>query len=204
MLGKKVYVFDDIIDLNFQETIKNVLTGNENYKEKSFPWYYTEDVTAAGDNDSQHRPAFGHDFVDYIDEAQMNQKQSCVISNFHEFVIPMLKSVCKKIGVDNIDVLQGRSFLQLPLNLKDRSVDIPHRDLEDTDNFFVVLYYVCDSDGDTVIYNETEESDVYTLKQKVSPKQGRVVVFDGTLMHTAEQPLNNTRCVINYNLGLRY
>ena len=204
MLGKKVYVFDDIIDLNFQETIKNVLTGNENYKEKSFPWYYTEDVTAAGDNDSQHRPAFGHDFVDYIDEAQMNQKQSCVISNFHEFVIPMLKSVCKKIGVDNIDVLQGRSFLQLPLNLKDRSVDIPHRDLEDTDNFFVVLYYVCDSDGDTVIYNETEESDVYTLKQKVSPKQGRVVVFDGTLMHTAEQPLNNVRCVINYNLGLRY
>ena len=204
MLGKKVYVFDDIIDLNFQETIKNVLTGNENYKEKSFPWYYTEDVTAAGDNDSQHRPAFGHDFVDYIDEAQMNQKQSCVISNFHEFVIPMLKSVCKKIGVDNIDVLQGRSFLQLPLNLKDRSVDIPHRDLEDTDNFFVVLYYVCDSDGDTVIYNETEESDVYTLKQKVSPKQGRVVVFDGALMHTAEQPLNNTRCVINYNLGLRY
>ena len=97
MLGKKVYVFDDIIDLDCQETIKNVLIGNENYKEKSFPWYYTEDVTAAGDNDSQHRPAFGHDFVDYIDEAQMNQKQSCVISKFHEFVLPMLKSVCKKM-----------------------------------------------------------------------------------------------------------
>ena len=91
-----------------------------------------------------------------------------------------------------------------PLNLKDRSVDRPHRDLWDTNNFFVVLYYVCDSDGDTIIYNETDNSDVYTLKQKVSPKKGRVVIFDGALMHTAEQPLNNTRCVINYNLGLRY
>ena len=142
--------------------------------------------------------------VDYIDEAQMNQRQSCVISKFHEFVLPMLKSVCKKMGVDNIDILQGRSFLQFPLNLKDRSVDRPHQDLWDTNKFFVVLYYVCDSDGDTIIYNETGNSDVYTLKQKVSPKKGRVVIFDGALMHTAEQPLNNTRCVINYNLGLRY
>ena len=204
MLGKKVYVFDDIIDLKYQEKIKNVLLGSEDQYGEQFPWYYTSDVTAGEDEDSQHRAALGHDFVDYIDEAQMNQRQSCVISKFHEFVLPMLKSVCKKMGVDNIDILQGRSFLQFPLNLKDRSVDIPHRDLWDTDNFFVVLYYVCDSDGDTIIYNETKESDVYTLKQKVTPKQGRVVVFDGTLMHTAEQPLNNTRCVINYNLGLRY
>ena len=204
MLGKKIYVFDDIIDLKCQEKIKNVLIGNENYKEKIFPWYYTEDVTAAGDDDSQHRAAFGHVYVDYNDDSLVDPPHSRIESDFHEFILPILKSVCKKMSVNNIDVIQGRSFLQLPLNLKDRSVDIPHRDLWDTDNFFVVLYYVCDSDGDTIIYNETKESDVYTLKQKVTPKQGRVVVFDGTLMHTAEQPLNNTRCVINYNLGLRY
>jgi hypothetical protein len=204
MLGKKVYVFDNFIDLKYQEKIKNILMGDYQYKKEDFPWHYIEDVTAAGDFDSQHRAALSHEFVNYIDNAQMNTKQSCVVSKFHEFILPMLKSSCKKIGVNNIDILQGRSFLQFPLNLKDRSVDNPHRDLWDTNNFFVVLYYVCDSDGDTVIYNETEESDVYTLKQKVSPKEGRVVVFDGTLMHTAEQPLNNTRCVINYNLGLRY
>ena len=204
MLGKKVYVFDDFIDLKYQEQIKNVLLGSEDYCEKQFPWYYTEDVTAGGDKDSQHRAALGHDFVDYIDEAQMDKQQSCIISNFHEFVLPMLKGACKKMSVNNIDILQGRSFLQFPLNLKDRSVDRPHRDLWDTNNFFVVLYYVCDSDGDTIIYNETDNSDVYTLKQKVTPKKGRVVIFDGALMHTAEQPLNNTRCVINYNLRLRY
>ena len=51
------------------------------------------------------------------------------------------------------------------------------------------------------IYNEREELGTYTIKQKVTPKQGRMVLFDGSLYHTAEQPLNNVRCVVNYNLG---
>ena len=68
----------------------------------------------------------------------------------------------------------------------------------------VALYYVCDSDGDTIIYNERKDLGVeaksYTIKQKVTPKQGRMVIFDGTLFHTAEQPQNNMRCVVNYDL----
>jgi ectoine hydroxylase-related dioxygenase (phytanoyl-CoA dioxygenase family) len=63
-----------------------------------------------------------------------------------------------------------------------------------------MLYYVCDSDGDTIIYNEKDISDQYTIKEKVTPKQGRVVLFDGSLYHTAEQPLNNNRCIVNYDL----
>ena len=65
-----------------------------------------------------------------------------------------------------------------------------------------MLYYVCDSDGDTIIYNERKETPdkVYTIKERVTPKQGRVVLFDGCLMHTAEQPINNVRCIVNYNL----
>ena len=113
----------------------------------------------------------------------------------------MLQVACLKLNIMNVNVLQGRSFLQVPLNLKNRDVDTPHIDILDRSDFFVVLYYVCDSDGDTIIYNERKESDQYTIKQRVSPKQGRVVIFDGRLYHTAEQPLNNTRCIVNYNLG---
>ena len=63
-----------------------------------------------------------------------------------------------------------------------------------------MLYYVCDSDCDTLIYNEQVKSDTYTLQRRVTPKKGRVVLFDGSYYHTAEQPLNNIRCVVNYNL----
>ena len=204
MLGKKIYVFDDIVDIKCQENIKNILFGETLYQEKQFPWYYIEDVTASGDEDSQHRPAMSHIYITYDPDSSPDKAKSIVESDFHEIVLPILENSCRKMSVNGIGLLQGRSFLQFPLNLKDQSVDKPHRDLWDTDNFFVVLYYICDSDGDTIIYNETKESDQYTVKQRVTPKQGRVAIFDGTLMHTAEQPLNNTRCVINYNLGLRY
>ena len=97
-----------------------------------------------------------------------------------------------------VKVLQGRSFLQFPV--KERGeIDLPHIDICNKIHI-VGLYYVMDSDGDTVIYNERKESETYTIKERVSPKQGRMVIFDGGLFHAAEQPLNNTRCIINYNI----
>ena len=66
---------------------------------------------------------------------------------------------------------------------------------------FVMLYYVCDSDGDTIIYNEKTISEKgLTVQKKVTPKQGRVVLFDGAYYHTAQQPNNNIRCIVNYDL----
>ena len=97
-----------------------------------------------------------------------------------------------------VDVLQGRSFFQLPLNFKGERRDTPH--IDTLKDHFVMLYYVCDSDGDTLIYNEKSKSDIYTLQKRVTPKQGRVILFDGSFYHTGEQPLNNVRCVVNYNL----
>ena len=92
----------------------------------------------------------------------------------------------------------ANSFLQLPINFKGEREDTPHVDI--TDDHFVMLYYVCDSDGDTIIYNEQEKSDSYTVQKRITPKQGRVVLFDGSYYHTAEQPINNIRCVVNYDL----
>ena len=197
ILEKEIYVIDDFIDAEYQKDIKNILMGDYQYREKDFPWYYTEDVTGAGDSDSQHRTALGHDYVVMDDEDNPTGER---ISIFHYLFLPMLKDVCRRMNIKNINVLQGRSFLQFPLNLKDRTVDTPHIDLHNRKHL-VALYYVCDSDGDTIIYNEREKLGTYTIKQKVTPKQGRIVLFDGSLYHTAEQPLNNIRCIVNYNLG---
>ena len=196
ILDKEIYVIDDFIDAEYQKDIRNVLMGEFQYKKEDFPWYYIEDVTASGDIDSQHRRALAHEYVDYVEGKKVGKK----LSIFHHLFLPMLKKVCRTMNIKNINVLQGRSFLQFPLNLKDRSVDTPHIDIYNKEHL-VALYYVCDSDGDTIIYNERKESESYTIKQRVTPKQGRMVIFDGWLMHTAEQPLNNTRCVVNYNLG---
>ena len=185
----KILIFDDVIDLEYQNIIKEILLGDRQYKGYDFPWYLTHDVTKPAKADSQLRPAFFHGYVDYPSELS---------SVFHDVFIRLIQNSCAKIDRKNVDVLQGRSFCQLPISSDKISVDTPHIDIKE--DHFVMLYYVCDSDGDTIIYNEQVKSDRYTVQKRITPKQGRVVLFDGSYYHTAEQPLNNVRCVVNYDL----
>ena len=163
-----------------------------------FPWYYTSDITdATHEGPFQGRFGFSHQYVN---------PEEGIISDFHNLFLGLIKNSCKKINVKKVDVLQGRSFLSTPANIPKDDVDTPHVDL--VAPHFVMLYYVCDSDGDTIIYNEKTKFDdcgpddemKFTMKKKVSPKQGRVVLFDGRHFHTAEQPNHNLRCIVNYDL----
>ena len=197
-----IYVFDDIIEKPYQELIKETLLGGDkppsvDVVEEEFPWYYTSDVTDnSHEGPFQGRFGFGHEYV---------TSEEGVISNFHNLFLGLIKNSCKKLKIKKVDILQGRSFLSTPTNIPKEDVDTPHYDLDAL--HFVMLYYVNDSDGDTLIYNEKSNySDQFpdgiefTLKKKVSPKQGRVVLFNGIHWHTAQQPNHNLRCIVNYDL----
>ena len=188
-MKNKILLFDDIIDLEYQDKIKKILLSDYQYEGYEFPWYFTQDVTSHKDKNSQKRSAFFHSYVKSGDDDTMGT----VDSVFHNLFVPLLDSVCSKIDKQNITIIKGRSFLQLPINFRGEREDSPHVDI--FDDHFVILYYVCDSDGDTIIYNEQVKSDNYTVQKRITPKQGRVVLFDGSYYHTAEQPLNNVRCV---------
>ena len=191
-----ILVIDDFIDKNYQEDIKDVLLGKEEWGDLLFPWHYIDDVTAAFEDDNQGRPGLSHVYIEYNDD-----NTSDIVSDFHDLFIPMLELACETLEVPSARIVQGRSFLQFPLNLESEDDDTPHIDLDEGKRHIVVLYYVVSSDGDTVIYNERTESDVYTVKQKVTPKQGRVVIFDGGQYHTAQQAIKTVRCIANYNLA---
>ena len=202
----KILIFDDLIDLEYQEKIKNILISNEKYKGFYFPWYFTDDVTKEGDSNSQKRPAFFHGYVNCND----GEIGGSVDSVFHELFVSLVQNSCLAIDKTNVSIMKGRSFLQLPSNFKGPRADTPHVDTADGYfiDHFVMLYYVCDSDGDTILYNEQATSnnrffkkhDKYTIQKRVTPKQGRVVLFDGSYYHTAEQPIDNIRCIVNYDL----
>jgi|TARA_R100001015_G_C4608682_1_gene163912 hypothetical protein len=56
-----------------------------------------------------------------------------------------------------------------------------------------VLYYVNDSDGDTLFFNNHRK-----VIKRVRPKRGRAVVFDSNTLHAASPPLNfRFRVVVN-------
>lgn len=67
--------------------------------------------------------------------------------------------------------------------------------IDENDEHCVFVYYVNDSDGDTVIYQDGE------ALARVSPKKGRGVMFDGSLMHASTSPTDHRlRLVINFNI----
>jgi hypothetical protein len=94
----------------------------------------------------------------------------------------------KKINV--LDILRARYFLQPPVGQIQTQnphidVDIPH---------WVFLYYVNDSEGDTVFYDKD-----FNETKRIAPKKGRVAFFDGNIYHSASKPKSRPRAVININ-----
>ena len=85
--------------------------------------------------------------------------------------------------------------MELPSFEKD-FIDDPYASVK---NSVSMIYFVTDSDGDVIIYNEKEKSKSYTIKKKISPKQGRVILFDGELYHVDEEPNEYLRCTVNYD-----
>ena len=76
-------------------------------------------------------------------------------------------------------------------------------------NSYSGIYYVNDSDGDTLIFNEeassldkNKENDL-TILEKVSPKKGRLVLFNGKKIHAGAFPVEyHNRIVLNFNYML--
>ena len=179
-----IKVIDDIVDIFDQEIIKHQVF-NETY------FQYVDDVSIKN-NQHQRRPGFKHVFD---------------LDILHDSIKLIVNNCNKKISKKG-EILEARSFLQLPLNtdFTGTGVDSPH--LDRFTPHLVFLYYVCDSDGDTIIYDyKTEKEgdvpffeDVKELK-RITPKQGRVVIFNGMYWHTAEQPKKDVRCILNFNIS---
>ncbi len=79
----------------------------------------------------------------------------------------------------------------------------PHCDMNK--GGFTAVYYVNDSDGDTVIFNEKTMSpflnrEELSIKKRVKNKRGRLVVFNQDYLHAGMLPVSSDyRVVINFN-----
>lgn len=112
------------------------------------------------------------------------------------------------------DKLEAECLLRMRVNMVPRwfenQVQLPHVDSY-VKNSWNVVYYIDDSNGDTVIYNERTQDhreyvqlvqrDEWTVKRLVAPKKGRAVAFKGDLFHSSTLPVGTSRAVVNLNLS---
>jgi len=176
MSKNKIKVFENFVDRRTQEHIKDMMLGDF----RIFPWYFIKDVTK---DTKLGRPAMQHEFV------SMETGQN---SEHLDDIIPIVR----KIKRPQIELLRVNAFLQFP-NPNATSYDTPHFDLPKLqDKYTIIVYYVIDSDGETVIFDNKNK-----IIQKIKPKQGTAVMFCGSLLHTAYQSKKQLRSIINFNIN---
>lgn len=192
MIDKPI-IIDDVIDESYQ----NVLI--EQFVQKA-PWFFINDITFALGANHRKTPAFAHLFTD--------MENSYHDPKYFPLVSPIAYEACKHINYKIDLIFKARSFLQLPLADEFRAKDVDALHVDQSFPHLVVLYYLADSDGDTILVNHKRTAEVefnleaadYEEVLRVTPKKGRCVIFDGDIYHTAEQPKHNVRAIINFDL----
>lgn len=106
---------------------------------------------------------------------------NCIMQNFEEKTNLKIKTINRiKANLNTKNSLQD-------INVK----DLFHKDDYD-DKYISLLYYVNDSDGDTIFENHT-----------VSPKGNKLIMFKSNQLHAGSSPkIHNRRIVINFMVEL--
>ena len=134
-------------------------------------------------------------------------------SDFCKSLPDLKKTIETKFNVKIKKMLRSRINLTFPIGEVTDKYDTPHWDLDPprgNTNCKSVVYYVNDTDGDTVLFEEMVYNDnssiidtsKKTLVQRISPKQGRAIMFDANRYHAGSFPSKNIRIVLNINLLL--
>jgi hypothetical protein len=187
-------VVDDIIPKSLQDNIEAILLGN------NFPWYLQKDITFTYGGDKAL--GFSH-FYKHVDKAPN--------SSLFDLVSIIAHLGAEKYGFSFKEIIQARSFMQVPLSKNVLDYDVEPLHVDHSFPHLVVLYYVSDADGDTILSDKMFDPlegarkdcriDDYKIVKRITPKKGRAVIFDGACYHTVEQTQHSTRCVINFNLA---
>lgn len=93
--------------------------------------------------------------------------------------------------IKNIEKIKTNLLTRQPMS-KEGLEETIHVDLYKSEkNYFTIVYYVTDSDGDTIIYD-----DDYNIVAQKSPKKGTAVCFPSYMLHRATPPITNKRRIV--------
>lgn len=171
--------------------LKNVMCEDPKW---NFPWIFHKSTNIKTDNCAI---LDGDNIVDspqFVHMAMFNKQKQ---SPFADNCISILNQFAKKNNIRVDDIIRIKA--NMILKNCDAGIHYPHVDADK--DHLVFLYYVNDSDGDTIFFNEKYDGskiDNLTVMSRVSPESGKAVVFDGRTYHASSSPsIGDYRCVIN-------
>ena len=197
-------IIDDFLPPSLNHYLDQVLT------DPSYPYHFIRDVTYTGDkyqgkcpdNYPNDKHPIGFAATPFIDYRAKN-KEFAYYQMFDVLVRDALPTthdwVLNRLRV-GMNIPQSSHHNQWDVEHDRPHID-HHADGMGGDTI-TALYYVNESDGDTFVFNE-QGLDIpkrVTVKQRVEPKQNRLLLFDGAYYHASSCPKHHDyRLVITMN-----
>jgi hypothetical protein len=186
-LADSIVVVEDFVSKEFQLQLQRYIENAE------LPLYYNFD-TMGSDYVAEYPKENEIEFLQFTHNFVRHNETK---SNWWSAFEPICFFFNAKTGaISN----QKLSNCKLNLNTKiekcsaDKHFTI-HRDMGKPAGI-TAIYYVNDSDGDTLFFNETGTEVI----KRVTPKQGTMVYFNNQIPHAGQPPvINNYRAVLNFN-----
>lgn len=188
----KTRVFSDLLPIGYANQIENDMLSTQ------VPWYYINDVT---NKNYGCNSGFVHVAYDFGNEP----------STWYPFLKPITYQI------ESVTGHSIRQLLRIRVGLLTRTLEpqyqynTPHLDF--LMPHYTACYYVNDSDGDTVLFNqvrsdmntnEISDSTVidyvsktnFTIEQKCTPRKNSLCVFDGWRFHSSTKPRDSARRIV--------
>lgn len=195
--GTGVIEIENVISKVYQDQIEAEAASD------AMAWYFHAESARPDLNFSQSFGGFFHMAYDAAVVA------SPVRSAINAALVPVLFTFCEKAKIGFHSLLRVRLGL-FTRTLLDVKFHNPHVDSEEPHG--VALYYVNESDGDTVVFKETiadlpipesaEHANAgrFTELKRITPRRGKMAYFDGKHYHASMHPMQHaSRIVITFN-----
>ncbi len=186
----------DAIPKAYQDLVESELGSPE------MLWTYQEEVARGAS-------AFATSFGGFSHMAYLAQENEPSVSPLSSLLLPILFVFCEKAK------LEFRALLRIRIGLFTRTPgSAPHHNphVDFSQPHRTAVYYVNDSDGDTVIFNESlddvslEDSAAFanagrfSIAGSVPPKKGKMACFDGRFYHASAYPTESAkRIAVTFN-----
>lgn len=192
-------VIDDFLPSELADALEATFLG------KNFPWFYHENSVNGGGIDAgnfQRYPVLRHCMYDTCNDLEFHENV------FNDVAKPMLDEIVKHFG--GITIYSVYANLMLPNPSLVGSYGIPHSDGKHPhgdNDCITALYYVNDTDGPTILYNESYQNEPgfitvstnVTEQFKIEPKKNRFIWWNANQFHSAPSGSTRPRCVVNFN-----
>jgi hypothetical protein len=198
-MSHRILTIDDCIDVSDQNLIES------SFLSEKFPWYFSNSANWGNKNNGMTLGKKSLECIDGVKDSPQLIHNIFADNLFSKhFESSLSVKILSAIPFSIKQLLRIKANLTYPTNVhSDHLLGVPHIDFVE-ENLITAIYYVNNSDGDTIIFNERFQEKEYkdlTISQTIKPKKGRLVVFNGNYIHAGTLPSNNSaRIVINFNL----